>query len=115
MSLARIAYELGNRKHAVEILATLINTFGSSMQDLTGEPFIPVVQRFESINNGGRIKEWVIASILEQYEKLHAFSSYFTGHNSLTILRKLKTLDFQGPEMERRLQLIQKRFTLQTR
>ncbi len=113
MSFVRIAYELGKRGHAVEILATLINKFGASIQDLTNEPFIPVSQRYEDINPENRIKEWIISSILEQYEKLHAFSSYFTGKNSLQILKKLGTLGFQSPEMERRLHLIQKRFNTQ--
>lgn len=112
MSLSRIAHELGNRSHAVKILATLLKKFGASIQDLTSEPFIPVSERYERINPKNRQKEWVISSILEHYEKLHAFSSYYTGKNSFHILKKLKTMGFQSEEMERRLQLIQKRFNI---
>lgn len=112
MSLSRIAHELGKRGQAVEILANLINKFGTSMQDIISEPFIPVSQRYEDIHPGRRIKEWIISSILEQYEKLHAFSSYFTGKNSLQLIKQLCAFGFQSPEMERRLQLIHKRFNI---
>ena len=112
MSLTRCAAELGKRTRAVEILAQLINNFGASIHALTGEPFVPVSQRYDSIHPGDRQKEWVISSILEQYEILHAFSSYYTGKHSLPILEKLKSLGFQSNEMKRRLQLIQKRFNI---
>ena len=114
MTFIRIASELCKRRQAVQTLATLINVFGSSIQTLTTEPFIPVSERFERINPENRQKEWVISSILEHYEILHAFSSYYTGKNSLQILKKLKTMGFQSEEMERRLQLIQSRFNIPT-
>ena len=54
-----------------------------------------------------------MASALEQQEKLCAFSSYFTGRNSLDNLAMMKNLPFYGSEMERRRQLIRLRYQLQ--
>ncbi len=77
------------------------------------EPFLAVSERFEWIDPGDSIEQWCMASALEQQEKLCAFSSYFTGKDSLRALARMKDLRFYGPEMERRRQLIQLRYQLQ--
>jgi len=111
-TLIRIALEIGQRKHAVILLSGLINNLPSLVRAPLKEPFIPVSRRFEAIDPGARFKEWLVASILETYELSHAFSSYYTGQNSLQVLLKLKTLGFQSEEMDRRIDLIKKRFRL---
>ena len=112
ISLARYAFELGKRGQAVETLSKIINNCGSSIQSLVIEPFIPVSERYENIDPDNRPMEWVISSLFEQYEKLNAFSSYYTGTKSLPLLKKLISMGFQSQEMERRLKLIQKRFNI---
>ncbi|MGD9200474.1 MAG: FkbM family methyltransferase [Chitinispirillia bacterium] len=110
ISLARCAFELGKRSYTVVTLSKIINNHSSSIQSLFIEPFLPVSKRYENVDPDNRPMEWVISSLLEQYEKLHAFSSYYTGTKSLPILKKLVSMGFQSQEMERRLHLIQKRF-----
>ncbi len=112
MTLARIAFEVGQRAHAVTCLGKLINQLNSVMNTNIHEPFLSVSPRYETLNPGNHPKEWLASSIFEQYEIIHAFSSYFTGKNSLQILKSLKKLGFQSEEMERRLALIQKRFNI---
>ncbi len=112
MTLARIAFEIGQRAHAVTCLGKLINQINSVMNTDIYEPFLSVSPRYETVNPGNHPKEWLASSIFEQYEIIHAFSSYFTGKNSLQILKSLKKLGFQSEEMDRRLTLIQKRFKI---
>ena len=112
MTFARIAFEIGQRAQAVTCLGKMINQLNSIINTTIQEPFLSVSPRYENIDPGNRPKEWLVSSIFEQYEILHAFSSYFTGKNSLQILQNLFKLGFQSEEMERRLGLIQKRFDI---
>ncbi len=113
-SMARVAWELGERATAVENLnrcLTWVRTEGEAALD---EPFLTVSPRFESLDPSGRMGEWCIASLLEQREKLRLFSSYYADPpTTLEVLEYLGRLGFYAPEMERRRQLIRLRCHMQ--
>lgn len=112
-SLARVAWEFGERRVALSALQKLIDQL--SMAPVTfDEPFLVVCRRFESIDPAEELQQWCLAAALEQREKLQAFSSYFSGNGSLPSLELAQTLPFYGAEMERRRQLIRMRHGVQT-
>jgi predicted O-linked N-acetylglucosamine transferase (SPINDLY family) len=115
MSMARVLTDMGKRVLAVNVLdhlAEFLETGKGGIVMNIDEPFLALSDRFASVNPGDRIAEWIYASILEQREKLRAFSSYYTGKESLEILDKIKDIGFQSDEMERRRQLIRMRFRM---
>jgi hypothetical protein len=111
--MARIATALGYRETAVKVLNHLSELFESDQQLGIDEPFLAVSPRFEHLDPGEQMGDWCLAGILEEREKLQAFSSYYGGQGSLPSLEILKNLRFQGAEMERRRQLIRMRLGLQ--
>jgi len=115
MSMVRILTEMGKRVLAVKVLGQLAELFetgeGSIVMNID-EPFLALSDGLASVNPGDRIAEWIYASVLEQREKLRAFSSYYTGKESLEILDKIKDIGFQSDEMERRRQLIRMRYRM---
>lgn len=115
MSMVRVLTEMGKRVLAVNVLdhlAEFLETGKGGIVMNIDEPFLALSDRFASVNPGDRIAEWIYASILEQREKLRAFSSYYTGKESLEILDKIKDIGFQSHEMERRRQLIRMRYRM---
>jgi len=115
MSMARVLTDMGKRVLAVNVLghlAEFLETGTGGIVMNIDEPFLALSDRFASVNPGDRIAEWIYASILEQREKLRAFSSYYTGKESLEILDKIKDIGFQSDEMERRRQLIRLRYRM---
>ena len=106
-SLARVAFELGLRAEAVQTLNTLTDMFMAGRSELN-EPFLAVSERFDRITPGATaIRRWCLAAILEQREKLRAFSSYYTGRSGLPALKLARRLGFADDELERRLALVQ--------
>lgn len=100
-SAARIAWSLGRRAHALDALGELRNLGG----DLAGAfewPFLPASPHFDNIDAGDRRAAWCEACVLDQFECLRAFSSYFLDNQNADALDRLKQSGFQRPEMERR-------------
>jgi len=115
LSMARVLTDMGKRVLAVGVLAHLAEFLETGTGGIVmniDEPFLALSDRFASVNPGDRIAEWIYASILEQREKLRAFSSYYTGKESLEILDKIKDIGFKSDEMERRRQLIRMRYRM---
>jgi FkbM family methyltransferase len=112
-SRARIAWEAGLRTRALETLRGLA-VAPPRAGDIT-EPFLSVSPRYERLDPGKDLDGWMHSSILEQLEKLRAFSSFFTGSEALKSLETLLHLGFASPEMERRRQLIRLRHGMQVR
>jgi protein O-GlcNAc transferase len=110
VTLSRVARELGRREHALRCLVVLINQLSAMATAPCNEPLLPATKRFEAIDPEQRFNEWLASSLLEAYEELHAFSSYFTNQSSQDLLLKLKSLGFMSGRMERRLELIKQRF-----
>lgn len=112
LTYTRVLSELGQRQDSLHVTETIFVLIKSGQTHMLTEPFIPVSQRFDSINPSD-IPTWIMCSILEHWEKNRAFSSFYTGSSSLNNLEVMKQLGYQTPEMERRRQLIRIRFGLQ--
>jgi len=111
-SFARIAEAYGARTVALSAL----NQLGALIKQTQGadlsEPFITPAPRFDLIDPGQEMHNWVISSVLEGMERNSGYSSYNTGKRALGRLENLCRLGFSGEEMPRRLALIKKRFGL---
>lgn len=112
-SLARVARDYGARNVAAEALNQLTSILQHNPADLS-EPFLAPGERFDSIPPGEDFGNWLLASILEEFERLRSYSSFFTGASSLQLLQVIRTLGFGSAEMDRRLRLLQKRCGIST-
>ena len=56
------------------------------------------------------IGDWVMAAVLEEFERLGAFSSFYSGDSARPRLEAIRDLRFGDAEMQRRLSLLQQRF-----
>ena len=108
-SLARVACDYGARALAVAALEQLNETFLRHNQVDPGEPFLSPSARFDTIPPGNSPSKWLLAAVLEEQERLSAFSSFYTGASTLPRLEAIRNLGFASPEMQRRLALVQQR------
>lgn len=111
-SLARAARDYGARSVAANALGTLAKAILQHNQLDPGEPFLAPGERFDAIPPGDVIGDWVLAGVLEEYERLGSYSSFYTGNSALQRLELIQRIGFGSPEMQRRLRLLQRRFHL---
>jgi len=109
-SLARVARDYGARSVAVDALQQICSALLRHGRVDAGEPFLAPGARFDSIPPGDVIDNWVLAAVLEEYEGLGSFSSFYTGAAARQRLEIIRTLGFGSAEMERRLRLVRERF-----
>ena len=113
-SLARVARDYGARSLAVNALKRLRNVIYRNRRVDVSEPFLAPGERFDSVPPGEAVGNWVLASVLEEYERLGAFSSFYTGIAARPRLEAIRDLGFGSAEIERRLGLLYQRFGLTT-
>lgn len=109
----RILWELGNRQGALQVLHKLLQLIGPETRLPASEPFLPASARFDNValaDKGQRV-EWVLSGIIEQFEKLYVFSSFYVRgvgelQQALARVNYLCTHAFPTAEMARRLQLM---------
>ena len=89
----------------------LFRSAGNQQVD-PSEPFLAPGSRFDRVAPRGDLRNWVLAAALEEFERIVAFSSFFTGALSQHRLAIIHELGFAGPEMQRRLDLLRRRFAL---
>jgi hypothetical protein len=109
ITLARVAAEFGARSIAVSALQQIMQEYAQGLRPDVGEPFLAVSRRFESVVPGNDAYRWVLASILEAYEELSAFSSYYSLSDGLPRLETINSLGYASAEMLRRLELVRLR------
>ena len=109
-SLARVAADYGARAVSVNALQQLATAVFQKTPLSLDEPFLAPGERFDSIPPGEAFVNWLLASVLEQLERLGAYSSFYTGNATRQRLELIKNLGFSSPEMERRLHLVKTRF-----
>jgi len=110
-TLARAARDYGARLVAVNALNQLANTILQQNRADPEEPFLAAGERFDSIPPAdGQVGNWVLAGVLEELERTCAFSSFYTGTSTAQRLELIRQLGFGSEEMNRRLDLIRKRF-----
>lgn len=110
LTLCRILTELGRREAAVNLLNQICDFLGSGADHLVNEPFLALTDSQALTTPGARLPEWIVATVLQQREFLRAFSSYFTGLESLPVLEEIQSSGFGDEEINRRIVLIRKRF-----
>jgi FkbM family methyltransferase len=111
-SLARVARDWGAREVAADALSRLCNAIFRDRQCDPTEPFLAPGSRFDTLNPGESMADWVLACALEELERLSTFSSFYTGVASKPRLEAIRELGFASPEVQRRLALVNQRFSL---
>jgi len=113
LSLARVAWEAGERARAVaavnDALARLEPAAPADAVPEAATPFLPPAPRFDGVPPGDDLHAWLLAAALEHRERVQAFSSWFTGRASLAALERLHAGPHAGAEMARRRQLVRMR------
>jgi FkbM family methyltransferase len=102
-TLARMAWEAGKRGVCARALRDFIGELERRTLQFS-EPFWPACPRFDALPPGGQAGAWFVASVIEQHERVRAFSSYFEDDSSG--LDWLCQQSFASVEMERRRVLI---------
>jgi FkbM family methyltransferase len=98
-TLARASWELGFRGDAVRALYRLADSFGRPGSNLS-EPFWPTHPRFDAIEAGKQVREWFVASVMEQLVRAERYSGLF-GSPPVD-LTALERNPFVAPEIVRR-------------
>lgn len=111
-SLARVARDYGARLVAANALNQLRNNILQHKRVELSEPFLAPGERFDSVPPGNDIGNWVLAAVLEEFERLGFFSSFYADTSALQRLKTIRGLGFGSAEMGRRLHLLQKRYGL---
>jgi hypothetical protein len=108
-SLCRVAAAYGARADAIGKLSNAI----LMQQNLRpGEPFLVPALRFDTLPVGTEIANWILASVLEELERLGHHSSFYAGKSGKPRLEIIRQLGFASAEMQRRLTLVNQRFGL---
>jgi FkbM family methyltransferase len=109
-SLARVARDFGARTVAVTALQQLFDLLSKPKGLDPSEPFLAPGARFDTIHPRADIQDWLRACVLEELERLSAFSSFFTGNATRQRLERIASLGYASDEMQRRLLLVRTRF-----
>lgn len=111
VTFSRIAFDCGERALGMSILQHLITSLPDSNNLNINDLFLPADERYDLINPGENIHDWLLSSILEKYVEKHAFSTYFSGKKVLPYLEKINNLGFVGADMTRRFNLMKQCFS----
>jgi FkbM family methyltransferase len=98
-TLARVAFEAGERSICVNALNKFVDIVGRGDNRL-GEPFWPTAPRFDAMAPGAMLPKWIVVAALEQLERTSNFSSIFG--KSGADLGWLGSQEFASREIERR-------------
>jgi len=110
LTLARIATDLGRRSAAAQALHQFVEVISREQRFNPVEPFLAASGHASGLDPDGGLANWCLAQALAERERLQAFSSYFTGSNSLSALNIIASLNYDDAEMGRRRELITRRF-----
>ena len=114
LTSARLAWELGRRTFAVQLLESAGKRVQAEDASVYHEPFLAPSVRYEQLATGAPADEWVHCAVVEQWERLRHFSSFYTGTSSLSLLEAIAGVSYRSAEMERRRQLVRMRAGMQT-
>jgi hypothetical protein len=110
LTLARIATDLGRRQAALQALNQFVEVLNREQKFEPVEPFLAASERAANIDPADQLANWCFAQALAERERLQAFSSYFTGTNSISVLNIIENLNYDDAEMGRRRELINRRY-----
>ena len=106
-TFARIAFECGERTLGLKVLVIIISQHYDNLDFEITVPFLPAAPKFDELDPGNNLKAWLVASVLDQFVVMHAYSTYFSQRRSLPILNRLQQLGFMDEEMARRKKMIE--------
>jgi hypothetical protein len=111
-TLARVAREFGAREIANLALNNLLKGIMESQRANPNEPFLPTSERYDGLDPGKTLDQWLVCSILEEIERNSSFSSFYSNDPVATRqrLENILSLGFASPEMTRRLGLVERKF-----
>jgi Flp pilus assembly protein TadD len=109
VSLARILIELGKREAAVTLLNQICDLLDAGMDWALDEPLLALSEEDALAPGAAADARWVLAMILAQRENWRAFSTWFTGEESLPALREVHALGYGGGAVARKIRLITER------
>ena len=101
------------RGEAIRAFAEAADRLEAESAAVLAEPFLAPSERYELLLPDGDGREWLKCAVVEQVEKLRAFSSGFSGASSLEVLALIHGLPQCSAEMERRWQLVRMRHGMQ--
>jgi FkbM family methyltransferase len=113
-TLARFAFEAGQRRLAIDTLWRAIMLFESGTKP-PEEPFFPPAQRYEAVDPGNFAEDWFVAATIEAWEQWRSFSGCFMSAEVQrpALLNWVLATPFASAPMERRRQLLRWRAGLQ--
>lgn len=109
VSLCRIMIDLGKRELTLVILNQICDLLDAGMSWALTEPILALSEQDASWPGAAADPRWVLAMVLARREQWRAFSTYFTGEESLAALLEVRALGYAGAEVEQRIALIEKR------
>jgi len=78
-TLARVAFDLGQRVIGNQILTFIIQRYITKTTEFTlDEAFVPPNSIFENVPTQQNLNTWLLSSVLHEYICKHAFSCYFS-------------------------------------
>lgn len=110
LTLARIATDLGRREAAMQALNQFVDVLNREQTFEPVEPFLAASEHAANIDPAGELANWCFGQALAERERLQAFSSYFTGADSKSVLNIIENLNYDDAEMGRRRELINRRY-----
>lgn len=111
LTLTRVLSELGMRAAAVNLLNQICELLNGGLQRSLDEPCLALSDTFAQMRPGAHVAEWIVSMVLARREELCAFSTFFTGQDSLAALQEVQISGFGGEEIDRRIKLIKDRFS----
>ena len=114
-TLARVALELGYRTTAIEALKLLTTHINETKTASFVEPFLFAQSQFDSINLPDfkiDLTNFFLGTVLHTLEMKEYFSSFFSGRGQLNRLYEIKQLGISDFEIDRRISLIERRYSL---
>ena len=110
VTYSRICFETGDILLGNTILDYLYVQYSHKLNYDIHLIVLPPCKRYDHINPNGRIKEWIMASIIEAIIDNHAYSTFFSQNASVPYFNRLSELGFLNERMKEILKLIQTTF-----
>ena len=109
-TFSRIAFDAGERVFGLQILVSLISSYSELLNFTITSPFLPAAEKYEQLAPGDDPNAWLLASVLEQFILMHAYSSYFSRRQTLPVFMRLQELGYLDAAMQSRKHLIETTF-----
>jgi len=91
---ARVAMDAGERGLGLSIVANVLKLFHAHRPVNISEPFLPASPRYDRIDPGTRVRDWLFSSALELWVRKHAYTSYISGDNAIAAMEELRGMGF---------------------